>query len=66
MTSQSNPRSHSLGAVLNNSWNSFARTPPGDMFATLVTIAMMFGAMFGCASLVVLGTDGVELLLHPH
>lgn len=66
MTSQANRRSHALGAFLRNSWNAFVRTPSGDVFAAFVTIMVMFGAMFGCASLIVLGTDAVELLLRLH
>ena len=51
---------------LRDRWNDFARTRPGDAFATLLTIGVMFGAMFGFALAVMLGADGVQMLLGPH
>jgi hypothetical protein len=53
------------GPVLNR-WNNFVGTPSGDAFAALLTIVVMFGAMFGCAFAIVLGMDGLQFLLGSH
>lgn len=62
MSPKTGTRDTSLGKFLWSRWSSFARTPSGDMLATVLTIVVMFGAMFGCVGVVVLGTDGIELL----
>jgi hypothetical protein len=66
MNSKTDTCSSSFGARLHNRWNDFTGTRPGDMFATLLTIAVMFGAMFCCALVILLGMDGLQLILRPH
>ncbi len=66
MSLQTDARDSQLRTRLRRRWNAFARTPSGDVLATLLTIMVMFSAMFGCACAVVLGTDGLELLFRPH
>jgi hypothetical protein len=56
----------SFGAKLRSRWNDFAGTPSGDTLATFLTIAAMFGAMFGGAFVIILGSDGLQLLLRSH
>jgi hypothetical protein len=64
----SNPNMHngSLEALLRTRWNDFAATPYGDAIAAVLTILMMFGVMFGCASAAILGAQGLHLLFHLH
>jgi hypothetical protein len=66
MSSGSDTQNRAFKALLRSRWSHFAGSPPGDMVATLITIALMFGAMFGCASVIALGTDGLQLVLQSH
>jgi hypothetical protein len=66
MSSRTDARSRSFRTLLRGRWDNFAGTPPGDLFASLLAIAMMFGAMFGCAFAILLGLDGLQLILRPH
>ena len=56
----------SFGANIRKRWNDFTGTPSGDTFATFLTIAAMFGVLFGCAFVIILGSDGLQLLLRSH
>jgi hypothetical protein len=66
MSSTTDTGSRSFGGRFRSKWKKFAVTPPGDTFAAFLTIAVMFGAMFGCAFIIVLGIDGLQLILRPH
>ncbi|HEY3636802.1 MAG TPA: hypothetical protein VGK90_01525 [Rhizomicrobium sp.] len=61
MSTQTHTQEISLTAQLRSQWNGFARTGPGDMLATALTIAVMFCALFGCAFAIVLGSEGFQL-----
>jgi hypothetical protein len=63
---ETNTNNHPFGTQLRNRWNHFAGTGAGDTLATLLTIAVMFGAMFSCAFAFVLGSDGLQLILRMH
>ena len=66
MSSNTGTRNRSLGGRLRIRWNNFAETRPGDTFAALLTIVVMFGVMFGCAFVIAMGMDGLQLMLRPH
>jgi hypothetical protein len=66
MSLKSDMHGRPMETHLRSRWNNFASTAPGDTFATLLTIAMMFGAMFGCAFAIILGSDALQLILRPH
>jgi len=66
MSSTTDPGGGSFGGRVRSRWKQFAVTPPGDTFAAFLTIAVIFGAMFGCAFVIVLGMDGLQLILRPH
>jgi hypothetical protein len=63
MSSRTDTRGPSFRTDLRGRWNTFASTPPGDLFAALLAIAMMFGAMFGCAFAILFGLDWLRLVL---
>jgi hypothetical protein len=66
MSSSADIRSRSFGGRLRKKWNNFTGTQSGDTVAALLTVVVMFGAMFGCAFVIVMGMDGIQLILRPH
>ena len=66
MTSEIDTSNRAFGTSIRSRWNNFVGTPPGDVFAALLTIAVMFGAMFALAFATVLGMDGLQLILRAH
>jgi len=66
MSSQAGVNHRSFGTSFRNSWNAFTRTAPGDAFAALLTIAVMFAAIFSCAIGVSLAMDVMRLVFRSH